>query len=95
MDFASLTVGVGLVIAGVGLLLWRKKRKFDRTNRAGIEQFHSFGVKIRARLLDGVLTWLSLICLFSGLLSLSLQFESSWGWVVLIPVYAVLLLLVL
>ena len=87
--------GVGLLIAGTGFFLWMKKRKFDRTNPAGVEQFPRFGRKLAAVSADKVLAIMSIVSLSAGTLILAQRFEDTWGWIVLLPVYAALLLLVL
>ena len=91
MDFGSVPLGIALLVIGFGLVLWKKKRKFDRTNTAGIEQFRSFGTKIGAILFDGIFGWMGLISLFAGVVILAIQFEDSWGWIVLLPLFAFVL----
>ena len=91
MDSPLTALGSIVLVIGLGLFLWRKKRKFERTNSAGIEQFQSFGGKLTATAFDGVLSWLSLSSLFVGLLILAMQYSETWGWIVLLPVCAVLL----
>jgi hypothetical protein len=80
---------------GVILGLWRRKRKFDRTNAYGVEQFSSYWGKLGATTKDRFLGLSSLIFLSVGVLILAYRFEDSWGWVVMLPVYvSVLFLLV-
>jgi len=63
--------GVLLTVTGLGLSFWRLKRKFDRTNSAGVESFSGFGQKMVATTLDGMLQWVGLASLFLGLLILA------------------------
>ena len=84
--------GGAAVLLGTVLLLWRSKRRFDRKNAAGIEQFSSFGGKLSARSWDAILWFLALTGLTSGVLFLAIEHASTWGWIVLLPVYAVVLL---
>ena len=81
-------LGTALLILGAVLFLWTKKRKFDRTNFAGIERFPSFGRKVGALLLDYFLLSIALTCSLSGLLILALKFQDSWGWILLLPLSA-------
>ncbi len=85
-------VGGAVVILGVILFFWRSKRKFDRTNAAGIEQFSSYGGKVAARLWDWVLWTSAFMCLTGGVLYLANVHESTWGWIVLLPCYLLLIL---
>lgn len=63
--------GILLTSIGLALGLWREKRKYDRTNSAGIQQFPSFGRKIVAETFDGVLYWGAIAALFVGLFILA------------------------
>ena len=95
MIFGSVEFGVLLLIVGTVFYLWRKKRKSDRTNASGIEQFRSFGNKMSGVFFDGLIGWVALICHCAGILILAMQFQDSWGWMVLLPVYAFVLFLIL
>lgn len=68
MDLSVYDLGIVLTVIGIGLGLWKGKRKFDRTNSAGVEQFRSFGRKTVATAFDELLSWLSLAFLGVGLL---------------------------
>jgi len=85
-------IGSGALIAGTGLYFWVKKRKFDRTNTAGVEQFASFSGKLGATFVDKFLAGLSAFCIFAGAIFMAFGFEDSWGWIVLLPIYFVLLI---
>lgn len=63
--------GIFLTVFGLGLGLWRKKRQFDRTNSAGVEQFKSFGRKMVATTFDDLLYWGAIASLFVGLFILA------------------------
>lgn len=86
MEAETLMGSVSLV-AGVAFFLWLRKRKFDRMNAAGIQQYSSFGRKLVATAMDYVLAMLSIGFLLVGVLGLAVQFQDTWGWVVLLPVY--------
>jgi cytochrome c biogenesis protein CcdA len=83
--------GGAVVLLGVILFFWRNKRKFDRTNPAGIEQFSSYGGKLAARLWDSIIWVSAFMSLTGGVLFLANVHESTWGWIVLLPCYALLL----
>lgn len=85
-------LGGGFLVAGTGSFLWMKKRKFDRTNSAGVEQHKSYGRKLAAGLLDKSLAGTSAIFLIAGIVFMAYGFEDSWGWMVLLPLYLLLLL---
>ena len=92
MDF-QLGLGIALLAIGFGLGLWRKRRKFYRTNAAGVEQFKSYSGKLKGTLLDGMLHVLSLFLLIMGAVTLGFHFQDSWGWIVLLPFYLWMLFL--
>jgi hypothetical protein len=87
MDWGAECVGMILLAAAGLLAYWRRKRKFDRTNQYGIEQFPSYGRKVRARTAEGLLGFGSLVFFTAGILILAFRFEDSWGWVVTVPLY--------
>jgi len=84
-------IGAGLLIAGIAFLFWLRKRKFDRTNSSGIEQFDSYGHKLAALFLDKCLVGVSALGVIGGVIFLAYGFEDSWGWLVLLPLYFILL----
>ena len=71
MNSGAYALGITLTVIGLGLGLWNRKRKFDRTNSAGVEQFRSFGGKMVATTFDGLLYWIALALLFVGLFILA------------------------
>lgn len=88
-------VGIILLAIGTLLALRARKRRFNRTNRFAVEQFSSYSVKLRARAVDGAISLASIVLLSGGVLLLAFEFESSWGWIVLLPVYAFMLFLLI
>ena len=95
MESGALVAGILFLLVGAVLGVWKKKRKFDRTNKSGVEQFSSFSGKASARLLDGILFLSSAAFLFAGLLMISLHYEDSFGLLVLIPAFALALFIVI
>lgn len=93
MRWGAEFIGVIFLALGVALTLARRKRRFDRTNQFGVEQFPSYWSKLGANLKDGLLRFVSLLILSAGLVILGFQFEDSWGWIVTLPVYAFMLFL--
>ena len=83
--------GIAALLLGLVLYLWRNKRRFDRTNAAGIERFPSYGGKVAAKLWDAFLWVLTLSSLTAGVLVLAYAHGSTWGWIVLAPLYAFML----
>ncbi len=71
MHLAVPDYGLLLTIIGIGLGLWKEKRKFDRTNAFGVEQFQSFSRKMVATTFDQLLTWSCLASFSIGLLILA------------------------
>lgn len=91
MDWGADLIGAALLVIGALLGLKRRKRRFDRTNEFGVERFQSYGGKLRARFKDGLLGLTSILLLSSGILILAFQHQDSWGWIVLLPVCAIML----
>ena len=91
MEWGAEYVGTFFLVVGGLLVLWRKKRIFDRTNEFGVERYSSFMRKLGAKTKDGLLGGASFVLLSSGLLILAFRYQDSWGWVVLLPFFAFLL----
>ncbi len=70
---------------------WMRKRKFDRSNPSGIEQFPSYLRKLVAKFNDFLLGFFSVGLIGIGIVLLANYYESSWGWLVLVPLYLVAL----
>ena len=93
MAWGAEYAGILLLALGAALTLARRKRRFDRTNQFGVEQFSSYWVKLGVNIKDGALRYISLILLTAGIVILGFRFEDSWGWIVTLPVYAFMLFL--
>ena len=84
-----------LVALGLWLAYRQKSREHRRLNQLGVEVFDSFGAKVRTKTL-GAASWLAVTVLVTtGVVILAVQYESTWGWLVLLPLYAWLLFLML
>lgn len=90
MGWYSDILWVMCIIFGVMLLLRYRKRKFNRTNAFGVEQFLSYSDKVKSKTKDGLLAGLAIILTIFGVMMLSFRYADSWGWVVLIPALAIL-----
>ncbi len=51
---------------GALLIFWRNKRKFDRKNQQGIEQFGSYFKKVKTKSLDKLLLWVGNTSIITG-----------------------------
>ena len=63
MISASTLFGVVLLAVGAFLYLREKKRRFDRTNKFGVERFSTYWQKLRARAVDGAIGFTGIILL--------------------------------
>jgi hypothetical protein len=61
-----------LLSVGIGLAYWLKKRRFNRINQYGFEEFKNFGDKIFAGSVEKFLWWIALICIALGVIILAL-----------------------
>ena len=95
MDFIYSYLPWILIVVGVMLALKAKKRKFDRTNQHGVEQFPSFWVKLRARTVDFVLTGFSALLLAAGVIALAYGHLDTWGWIIIAPIMLFMLFLMI
>jgi hypothetical protein len=59
-----------LMFFGALLLYWRKKRKFDRLNKHGIEVFGSYLEKAKADVFNYLLLWVGYASLISSIVML-------------------------
>lgn len=84
-----MTVFACLLIAlGAWMAYRQKSREYRRLNPLGVEAFPTYGAKMRAKI-AGTACWLMVaVLLTTGVVMLAVQYESTWGWVVLLPLYA-------
>jgi hypothetical protein len=54
------------LLTGGCLAYWIKKRRFNRINQYGVEQFKGFGDKVIAGSIEKILWWVALSCIFVG-----------------------------
>ena len=88
-------IGLALVAIGAIVALAVRRAIFRRTNKYGVERFHSFAAKLRARFGNHIAIWASVVLLSAGTLTLASSHVDSWGWIVIAPVAMVTLYLLL
>lgn len=54
------------ILIGIGVLFWVKKRKFERTNRAGVEQFTNYSSKILVTSMEKFAWGAAIACIVIG-----------------------------
>ena len=55
-----------LLLTGSCLAYWVKKRRFNRINHYGVEEFKSFGDKIISGTIEKTIWWFALCCILAG-----------------------------
>jgi hypothetical protein len=84
-----------LIALGAWMAYRQKSRAYRRLNQLGVEVFASYGAKLRARALDST-RWLVVAALITtGVVLLAVQYESTWGELVLLPLYVWILFMML
>ena len=74
---------VSLMFLGAWLLLWRKKRKFDRQSENGIETFSSYSEKVKADVFDALLLWAGYASFIASVFMLVTIDNTELGWLVI------------
>lgn len=84
-----------LIATALWLLFRLKSREHRRLNHLGVEMFSSYGARLRARVLDWVGWLVVAVLLTTGVVMLAVVYQSTWGWLILLLLYAWLLFLLL
>lgn len=63
----SIIFGVALLILPIKLLLWIGKRKFNRLNQHGVEEFKDYSDFVKTRLIEESVGWLYFFALVIGI----------------------------
>lgn len=71
-------------LAGLILVYWAKKRRFERTSTYGTEQFPSYQNKVKTRLMDALLWGLGLGAIASATLLIFVEYAPVWGFLILL-----------
>ncbi len=82
-------LSAALLLLGALLLLWRKKRKFERLNEHGIEVYSSFSKKLTGDGLDSLLLALGSASLAGGALLFIFFDQSIFSWLALFAFIAI------
>jgi hypothetical protein len=84
-----------LIALGAWMAYRQKSREHRRLNQLGVEVFDSYAAKLRAKT-AGAARWMMVaILVTTGVVLLAVQYESTWGWLVLLPLYAWFLFMIL
>jgi hypothetical protein len=93
VDWGSDTLGVVLLGIG-GLVIFRfKKKQFNRTNKYGVQQYSSYWVKLAALIKERLLAGIAVLSIGVGVTLLAFNHVESWGWIVVLPIYAFVIFL--
>ncbi len=79
-------IAVVMVLVGAALIYVSRRRRFQRINAYGVEQFPSYGRKLTGKFGDAVLLALGVMLACIGVTALAQENLQSWGWIVLAPV---------
>jgi len=69
-----MAIGIVLIVLGIVEVFWAKKRSFDRTNSAGVEEFSGFGQMIASRSFEKVAQVGGLLLILVGIGNLAASF---------------------
>ena len=73
----------------------QKSREHRRLNPLGVEAFPTYGAKMRAKTAGAVCWPVVAVLMTTGVVLLAVEYESTWGWVVVLPLYAWFLFMML
>lgn len=77
-----------LIATGLWMVFHLRSRVHRRLNQLGVEVFSSYAAKLWARFADAVGWLVAAAALTTGVVMLAIVYESTWGWLVLFPLYA-------
>ena len=84
---------VALSVVGIILIFWKSKRRFDRLNQLGIEQYADFGQKIGAKILDGILYSFGFVFLATAAIAFIVEHAESIPFLsMIITLFAIFLI---
>jgi type II secretory pathway pseudopilin PulG len=70
-------IGILATLAGVALLMWTGRRRFNRRNVAGVQEFSSYGQSVGHRLAESLVDSFGGLVMAVGLLAL---FGAGYTW---------------
>ena len=79
-----------LIGFGSLFIYWQRSRRYNRTNDFGVERLPGYFSYVTAKAGDAVLWALGHLAFLLGVFLLATYYQDSWGWVILIPTYALL-----
>ena len=59
-------LGVLAVLAGIAILWWTGKNKFERTNASGVQEFSSYGKAMGQTFLENVMRRIAILLILGG-----------------------------
>jgi hypothetical protein len=89
MEISNQFIGWGFLITSGLLTVWRKKKSFD------IPHYPSYWKHLFEKSMDGFCGFLALVLLIGGVILVALDYQDSWGGLVLLPVYGFMLFLLI
>ena len=95
LDSGSDAIGVVLFILGAYIMLRLRKRRFDRTNVFGVQQFSSYWGSLVAKAKDWLLGGAAVFLLCTGTVLLAFNHVASWGWIVALPVCVIMIFMMI
>ena len=66
-----------LTVIGIVFFAWKSKRRFDRMNQLGIEQYANYSQKIGAKILDGILYSVGFVFLVTAAIAFFIEHVQS------------------
>jgi len=66
-----------LTVVGIIFVAWKSKRRFDRMNQLGIEQYANYRRKIGAKILDGILNFVGFVFLVTAAIAFFIEHAQS------------------
>ena len=79
MNYILDLVGAALILFGLYCIYRTKKRRFDRTNAFGVQQFPSYAGKVKDRLGDTILIGLAICAISAGTVAFAEAHRDPWG----------------
>jgi hypothetical protein len=73
----ALAAWIFCIAGSIGIHLYVGRRRFYRTNAAGVEEFESYGRAVRSQLFEAFLALLNLVFLLGGMIAMFLVATAS------------------
>ena len=79
MTYILYLIGAVLILFGLYCLYRAKKRRFDRTNEFGVQQFPSYARKLKSQFGDIALMVLAIFLIGAGAIAIVTADKDAWG----------------